>query len=296
MTVMENAASVTLDHILFATDFSPASEAAMAYAQALARRFASKMTVANVIDLSVATRSEDAVVGLPLDGLRHDCADNMERTLNQLSEAGLRAVGKTVESHLPPAAVVRMLGDNTDLLVIGSHGRQGLQRLILGSFAEGVIHHASCPVLTIGPGVKPLTERGLVFSSVLFATDLCHDTAQKAAIAMAFAQDSVAGIHLCHVVDHPRGSITDTLSEEFASESALKKLIPEAAFDWCSPGVDVEFGDPAERILQFADKYEADLIVMGARRNAVWFPQFLQGVAGKVIAHATCPVMTICTG
>ncbi|HEY4358344.1 MAG TPA: universal stress protein [Acidobacteriaceae bacterium] len=293
MAVIENNAGVTLDHILFATDFSPASEAAMAYARALAKRFASRITVANVIDLSVATRSEDAVVGLPLDDMRRESAENMERTLNELGEAGLRPAGRTVESHLPAAAVIGMAGDTTDLLVVGTHGRRGLQRFILGSFAEGVIHHAKCPVLTIGPKVKPLSEHGLVFSDVLFATDLHHHTTEKAAAAMAWAEDSVANIHLCHVVDHPSGSITDTLSEEFASESALRRLIPGAAFDWCNPNVDVEFGDPAERILQLADKHQADLIIMGARRSANWFTHF-QGVAGKVIANATCPVMTIC--
>lgn len=294
MPVIENGPTIALDHIMIATDFSPASEAAVTYAAALARRFSSRLTVTNVIDLSVATRSDAAVVGLPIDRLRHESAENMDRTLSQLLGSGLQVDGKTVEAHQPAAAVVRLALDNTDLLVLGAHGRAGLEKLIGGSFAEGAIHHAKCPVLTIGPNVKPAQVDRLSFKNILFATDLHHQTSEKVAIALAFAHDSIAQVYLCHVIEHPKSSLADALDQEFKTETALREMIPDAVYEWCSPEVGVDFGKPAERILQLAEKTEADLIILGARRSATWFAHFAPGVTGRVIAKAKCPVMTIC--
>src|SRR5579875_1678208 len=275
MPVIGNETGITLDHILLATDFSPASETALTYAEALARRFYSRLTLTNVIDLSVATRSEAAVVGLPIDHLRHDSAENMDRLLSDLSGSGLKVDGRPAEAHLPAAAVVRLALDNTDLIVLGTRSRSGLQKFILGSFAEGVIHHAKCPVLTVGPNVKPAPRSGFSFGTILFATDLQHQTAEKAAVALAFAQDSLAQVHLCHVIEHTEGSISDTLGQELKTEAALRKLVPDAAYEWCSPEADVEFGNPAERILQLAEETNAELIVLGARRSSTWFAHFL---------------------
>lgn len=294
MPIIADGTSVALEHIILATDFSPSSETAMAYAEALARRFASRLTVANVIDLSVASRSA-AVVGPAIEQMRHYSAENLGRTINQLRETGLKVDGKAMEGERPSAAVVRLAGDeNADLLVLGTHGRTGLQKFILGSFAQGVIHHCKCPVLTIGPKVPPLHTKGLSFETILFATDLHHQTAEKAAVALAFAQDSRARILLCHVIDHPPSDLTAALDQQFETEGTLRRLIPNAFYDWCSPDSDVEFGSPAEKILQLATRAQADLIVMGAKRSNTWFTQFVEGVAGHVIANASCPVMTVC--
>jgi nucleotide-binding universal stress UspA family protein len=75
----------------------------------------------------------------------------------------------------------------------------------------------------------------------------------------------------------------------------LKKLIPNSAYVWCKREVDVDYGDPATRILRLAEDNRADLIVMGARRGTSWFTHFIKGVAGRVIEQANCPVMTICS-
>jgi nucleotide-binding universal stress UspA family protein len=108
MPALESPVSLNLDKIVVATDFTPESEKALAYANALARQYASRLTLAHVIDLSVATPFPDVVVGLPLDDLRHDSAENMERTLNDLGYEGITAQGKTLEAHNPARAVVEL--------------------------------------------------------------------------------------------------------------------------------------------------------------------------------------------
>jgi nucleotide-binding universal stress UspA family protein len=295
MPVIGDQVGLTLDRIILATDFSPAAEKATGYAQGLAKRFASSLTLAHVIDLSVATRSEDAVVGLPIDEVRHDSAENQERLLSDMTMAGVRAMAHTVESHNPAAAVVGFAKElRADLIVTGTNARHGLSKAILGSFAEGIIRHASCPVLTIGPKAKPAPKEGFSFHTVVFATDFSSNAALEAAVALSFAQDSVAQIYLYHVLDKPGKDICDTVGLELKFEEELGKLIPRSAYDWCSPERVVDGGAVAPGILALAKKVDADLIVLGAKHSGTWYTHLVEGTVGKVLTGAECPVITVC--
>ena len=296
MAVIGDGTTVVLDHIVLATDFTPASETAQVYAQALAKRFASKLTVANVIDLSMAARTEEIAAGLPLEEMRQESSENIDRSVSELCEAGISVTGRMLEGLRPAETALKMVDEcHADLLVIGTHGRKGCSRFLLGSFAEAAIHHAKCPVFTIGPRVKPPGGGGINFYTILFATDLRHDTVEKAAIAIAFAEGSCSRVLLCHVVEHPASDTATALAQQLEAEATLRRLIPGAAYDWCDPQSDVEFGDPASQILRVARQTEADLIVLGAHRSATWFTSLKQGVASRVIEDASCPVMTVCT-
>ena len=83
--------------------------------------------------------------------MRQDGADNIERTLTPFISMGLNVRGQQLESYKPAAAIVGLAEKvDADLLVMGTNARHGLSKWILGSCAEGLIHHAKCPVLTLG--------------------------------------------------------------------------------------------------------------------------------------------------
>lgn len=295
MPVIENARGLMLDRLVLATDFKPESEAATEYARALAERFCSKVTVAHVIDLSVATRSEAAMAGWPLEQMRHDGVENLERTLSNLTSLGLDARGRELEAYRPAAALVGLAEElEADLIIMGTHARRGLGRLILGSCNESVIHDAKCPVVTLGPNVKLPANREIQLESIVFATDLHHDAAHKASVALALAEKSDARVYICHVVERPFATIPFALEVPPETESSLRDLLPESACQ-CNPECIVEFGNVAERILGLAKRTNADLIVLGARHGGSYFAHLTQGVVGQVLAGADCPVMTICT-
>jgi nucleotide-binding universal stress UspA family protein len=295
MPVIQNEIGLALDQIVVATDFTPESEKALAYARALAHRFASRLTLAHVIDLSIATPAESAIVGVPLIEMRNDTAENMEHTLDELGLEGVTAQGKTIEAFDPVDALVNLSEKmDADLLVIGTHGYHSLSKLILGSISEGVIHSARCPVITIGPNVDPKPS-DIAFRSIVFATDLRHDAVEKAAVALSFAKDSIAHVHICHVIEDQMESFADALRQQARAESALSDLIPEASYTWCSPKPSVLFGNVDQEILKVAKATEADLIVLGARRGAGWMNRFGNGVVENVVGQAHCPVLTICT-
>jgi nucleotide-binding universal stress UspA family protein len=295
MPVIRDQVGLSLDRIVLATDFSPVSEKAAGYAQGLAKRFCSSLSLVHVIDLSVATRSECEAVGLAIDEIRHVTAENQERLLSDMTSAGVRTTAHTLESHNPAAALVGFAKElRADLIVTGTNARHGLSKAILGSCAEGIIRHASCPVLTIGPKAKTAPSGGLSFHTVVFATDFSSDAAKQAAVALSFAQNSVAKIYLCHVLGRPGKDISETISMELKFESALERLIPQSTHDWCSPECVVEVGAAAPHILELAEKVQADLLVLGAKHGASWFAHLVEGTVGQVLMSAACPVMTVC--
>jgi len=296
MPVIDSRVGLTLDRILVATDFTKPSDLAVDYAKVLAKRFSSKLTVTHVVDLSVAVRSASAAVGFQIDDMRRTGAENMERTLADLRMSGLHASGQTLESHNPAAAITGLSQQlKVDMIVMGTNARHGLSRAILGSCAEGVIRHATCPVLTVGPHSRHPTVSHFSFSTVVFATDLQHDAAEKAATALAISEDSSAKVYLCYTLEKPHHDITSTVDHQIKCEEALRKFAALSVYECCGVESDVEDGDPATHILQLATRVGADLIILGARRSTHWLATLSTGVVGHVLAKAECPVMTVCT-
>jgi len=295
MPVIQNHVGLTLDEVVVATDFTPESEKALAYGRAFAHQFGSKLTLAHVVDLSVSSRYPANVVGLPLDEMRCDSAENLDRALNKLGIEGIIARSQSVEALNPADAIVELSEKmDSDLVIIGTHDRQGLSKLILGSCSEGVIHTARCPVLTIGPKASP-HPIDVAFHSIVFATDLKHNAAEKAAVALAFAKDSIADVHICHVIENHLDSSAQAVQEHTRVEQALSKLIPDASYTWTNPKPSVLFGNVDQQILKVAANTNADLIVLGAHRGARCANHLWCGVVESVIREAHCPVLTICT-
>jgi nucleotide-binding universal stress UspA family protein len=296
MRVVGDQVGLTLDRIVLATDFSAVSEMAGGYAQGLSKRFSSSLSLVHVVDLSSVSRSEYAEAALPVDEMRRASAENQGQLLSEMTSAGVRTTAHTLESQNPAASLVSFAKElRADLIVTGTNARKGLSKAILGSCAESIIRHASCPVMTIGPKAKPVPRGALSFHTVVFATDFSTDAAKQAVLALNFAQDSVARIYLCHVLDAPGKDVAETIDLEMKFESALERLIPQSTYDWCSPECLVEIGSAAPHILGIAARVQADLIVLGAKPSASWFINLVGGTVGQVLMSAECPVMTVCT-
>lgn len=296
MPVAEKLAGLTLDRIVVASDFKPAAATATEFASAWAKHFSSAVTVAHVLDLSIATRSEAAMAAWPLEQMRHDSEDDMGRTLTPLISRGLNVRGQKIESFKPAVAIVGLAEEiDADLLIIGTNARHGLRKLIMGSCAEGVIHHAKCPVLTVGPKVKSRVTKGFNLKTVIFATDLLHNASEKAETALAFAKETLAKVYMCHIMNDTEADRLQTIDMRSESELALLRLVPSSTYEWCNMEYVVSSGDIAEHIVALAKSTEADLIVLGARRTASYALNLKKSVVESVLAEAECPVMTICT-
>lgn len=306
MMVLEPQTRIAIKNILFATDFSPCSDAALRYARDIARLYGSHVIVAHVFT-PVPFQPEAGISVDPVqieERLRHE----LDQVASLFHEVPHRAV--MLSGEIAAALAWTAKKEAVDLIVLGTHGRTGLSRLVMGSVAEEVFRQAKCPVLTVGPHTvrHPLAHRvqrlgaSVVkiesnIRTVLYATDFSQESLAAAPFAVSMAQEHEAKLVLLHTVEGA--------GDDYAKEPArvlshlvaeLKRLLPEDASLWCEPEFLVDFGDPSKRILEIAADLQADLIVMGvrsARNHLTTVTHMRDTTAHKVLAGATCPVLTV---
>ncbi len=286
--------SVSLRHILFATDFSAASDRACAYAKALALNFRSSVEIVHVFDPSVVTTYVEAILGVPAKDRQRVMSDSLEQVKKDFTASGIEAQSSLPEGRRPHATVLKLAKEHeTDLIVAGTHSRWGMERLVIGSTAEELIRNAACPVLTVGPHAKDPPAGPLVFRTIVYATDFSAEASKAAVYALSFAQDSGAHLYFCYVAG-AESTPKDRKLMDVRFKADLKRMIPESSYEWCTPETVVEHGDAAEGILELAERMHADLIVLGARNASFWLTHIEHGLTPDLLAEATCPVMTIC--
>ena len=146
---------IALKKILVATDFSPASDAALSYGRELARSFGSTLTIVHVVE-DIAARSLGIDGGMLLtepDVQRQfevDARREIDAAISSADRVDLKATGLILRSSAPAAAIVSCAHErDIDLIVMGTHGRSGFAHLLMGSVSERVVQTAPCPVLTV---------------------------------------------------------------------------------------------------------------------------------------------------
>ncbi|HEY0308521.1 MAG TPA: universal stress protein [Acidobacteriaceae bacterium] len=294
MPAIKDRVEVAVGKILLATDFSPVSTTAAAYARAIARRFSSTVLVTNVVDAP----SEVAMAGVALapdaDELKRDSMTKLDTLMKEF--AGIHTVAKVLDATTPAATALTQEARRTeaDMIIMGTTSKRGVEKLLVGSTAESVIRNATCPVLTIGPNVRPPSEDPLAFHTILYATDFSAQAAKAAIYALSFAQDSAAHLYLCHVSKVGQTELADELPSERELEASLRRLIPPSAYDYCTPTCVVEHGHTPSALLGLAESIHADLIVLGSRKSSFWLQYIDTGLTPALLAGAKCPVLTVC--
>jgi nucleotide-binding universal stress UspA family protein len=185
-----------------------------------------------------------------------------------------------------------------DLIVLGTHGRTGLKKLMFGSTAEEVFRRTTVPVLTVGPAVRRPAHNEEQFQCVLFATDFNSVSSVAATYAMSLAQENESRLVLLHVLPAPKLGKSNRSVDLSVAEALhrVQDVLPRDAELWCRPELVVEHGKPGAQILATAERRGADLIVLGVRgmdRLAEFAARTDRAVAYEVIAHAPCPVLTL---
>ena len=299
---------IQIRRILCPTDFSDFSRRALRYAVALARWYEAEITLLHVVPLvpSVATATfPPGVSPLTLEPVSHDrILEELRRFAEPAAAVGLRfdtvvrdgsAVGEVLDlARTLPA----------DLLVMGTHGRGGFERLVLGSVAEKVLRKACCPVLTvpqpaegIPAGTPPLFRR------ILCAVDFSPSSMKALDYALSVAEEAKASLTVLHVVEwSPDDEVREHrhfdvsgyrryLEEE--ARGMLRKAIREEARLWCETDEVVAVGRAHLVVVRVARVAPADLIVMGVQgRGAVDLVLF-GSTTHHVIRESQCPVLTI---
>jgi len=202
MRTIEAGTRLTLKNILLLTDFSEPSEVAIPYALALAREYEAKTYALHVLTPVALAYASPESAAATIEGLEEGAQVEMERLDSQLS--GVDHETAIVRAESVWAGVAQVLADReVDLLIVGTHGRTGALKLLLGSVAEEIFRRASVPVLTIGPSVRKGLHSGGQFHRVMLATDFTPEAQAAAPYAISMAQEHQAKLLLLHVKRNP---------------------------------------------------------------------------------------------
>lgn len=307
METIELKQSVTFKNILLATDFSEVSKKTVPYAAAIASRYGSKIYLVHVIPPEARMPVPMEHLPAQLDRSRLDADREMKSFLQG------NWFGETPhEVLLERGPVWDVLSDlierdEIDLLVLGTHGRGGLKKVILGSVAEELFRRASCPVLTVGPAAPAEPTAQEEFRRILFATDFGPASLNALPYAISLATDNKARLMMLHVVmPVPVLDVgpywyagTDIVEQQKAARAntfdRLRKLIPPEVNLPSDPEFLVDFDFVPDSIVKIATDTQADLIVMGVNQSA-WArvsAHLPWATAHEVVCHAKCPVLTV---
>src|SRR5271167_4160687 len=257
---------VQLTNILVGTDFSPASDRALEYALSLARRYEARILLTHVITSDANVMVAPEIMARTYE---NEVCQAQWRMGEILISGRLRDVfHETVIEHgsLWPTLESLIAKHHVDLVVVGTQGMGGLQKMLLGSGAEQIFRQAKCPVLTVGPAVKGAAPREVEFKNILFATDFGLGAEREAAYAFSFAPEHQANLTLLHVVARADDYSEAGLSQERETVAReLGEFVPAGGELWCKTEFRMRLGEPVEEILQVAGEMKADLIVIGAK-------------------------------
>ncbi len=303
--------SAPFRHILVATDFSELSQRALCDALLLAEETHARLSIVHVLHNDRKYAALENPPEIDLDSLvakkRIEALVDEFEPLHKIESTFLRRgpVAEHVRSVIEEQAI--------DLLVIGTHGRGGLQKLVLGSVAEQLLRLAPCPVMTLGPMAEiSAVHHGPGFHRILFATDFGKGSTRALPLALALARAGHAKLTLLHMMPLPATS-TSLSAYVPAAEAAnefdqwestsrkravqeLKNCLPAKTGLEQEPRYVVGADFLAEGILTATINYGIDLIVMGANhaKSARMAAHTPWTSVHEVIRHAPCAVLTVC--
>jgi len=295
---------IEFKQIICPVDLSDSSVRAFAHAAAIAQWYDAQLTVLHVVptfepiqmrgDLGDPVR---VITPMP----REQVLEEMSRTLN-LAAVSPRAT-PIAEAGDPQSTIIdQAISKKADLIVMGTHGRRGFKRLLLGSVTEAVLREAPCPVLTV-PQAPASVSEAVTFKRILCPIDFSPSALQALGFALDLARQADGRVTLLHVVEwlaeeEPRASTHFSVPEyrRYMVEDAqerLRNLVADESRTWVEIDDLVVFGRAHREILRSAETKPADLIVMGAQgRGGIGLALF-GSTTQQVLRGAICPVLTV---
>ncbi|MDO8678199.1 MAG: universal stress protein [Acidobacteriota bacterium] len=292
---------IEINSILCPIDFSAFSERALAYAMKMAVWYGAKLQVLHVMPpLPPSTTSELAETSRQLT------RRNLEKTVERYRLPAADVATELMESAEPAARILECADScDADLIVTGSHGRSGVQRVLLGSVVEPLLHRCSRPVLTVPSHVDPSHgTRVISFSRIVCAIDFSPSSLNALAHALSIAEETNSALTLLHVIEKPPelshapqppdfDVAPIRVKAEAAAHERLRELIPEQARDYCTIETAVLEGGVSRQLLRMASARNADLIVLGVHGRSAFDLAFFGSNSKDVIREAHCPVLVV---
>jgi len=278
-----------LSSVLHATDFSPSSEVATEYAAVIARAFGARL------DLLHAHRMDLPPYFTPRQNV------DLEQELALAQDRIMEHLRDLAETHVPPDVSHELLvaedfatdaileyaeQRQSGMVVLGSHGRKGIARALLGSVSENVLREIRVPLLITHPPSKdtPVISSPVI-EHLLCSIDYTPHSLHAVEVAAALAGRLDARLTVLHSLERS--------GEEASERDRVCSWLPDTVEATCDWQVSIERGNPAERIITAAERDGADMIVVGGKHRSFLKASVLGSTTERVVRHAHCPVLTV---
>ncbi len=280
-----------LANVLLATDFSDSARPAVGYAATIAIHYGGKVYVTHVVPPEAYLFAPPGTIPDVDEGLKRRTEQQMKVLLNSQPLHAVPHEGLLKYGEIWDALAEVVDHQQIDLIVAGTRGRRGLKKLIMGSVAEEILRLSTVPVLTVRPDAAQTSPHQ--FRTLLYPTDFSAASFGAMSCALSFGQEFQSKVIFLHVAPSLISEGRSQMAESFVEQ--LRQIIPPETSVWCEQKPLVEFGDPAEVILEVANEYKVDLIVMGVRGGGslTRASTHIGSTAYRVISEARTPVMSV---
>ena len=303
LTSVESAATADLLElrvILCPIDFSEFSARAYQHARSLAVHYGAKLVLQHIVEqwqypcagFAVSVDAYDkffqSIHAKAMKELEEFAKANADNTI--LSELTVHDGTDVADSILSFAQSVE-----ADVIVMGTHGRRGYDRLMLGSVTDRVMRNSSCPVLAVcRPKPESLADNGPNhihhLSRILFCTDFSENSDRALQYALFVVAEYDAELTLLHVLEEV-GSPAHMEHAKVRATEQLDQLIPPKRRKDLKTKTAVRVGKPYGEIIQFAREEGSDLVVMGVRGRGALDLAVFGSSTYRVIQLGPCPVL-----
>jgi nucleotide-binding universal stress UspA family protein len=310
LTPARRETALRLRRILIPTDFSEESFKALAYATAFAREFNAALWIVHVVEPIYSNPGIDAMLTIP------DERPLVQSAEKRLAKIALDQVPPEIDFHTtvttgrPFESIVSTARDqDIDLIIASTHGRTGMNRVLFGSTAERIVHHAGCPLLLVrqreheflGNIAESKTELSVQIKRILVPVDFSDCSRKALHYAKAMAAQWHAQIVPVHVFEsmyvtggEPGLIVTTEKFQTDLAEQTRKRLTTFLAQEGLDDAAHVlKFGTPYREILALAENSAVDLIVLGTHGHSAVHRFLLGSTTERIVRHARCPVLIV---
>jgi nucleotide-binding universal stress UspA family protein len=284
---------VGIQNVLIATDFSHYSNTALNFGLQVAKAYNAQAHVVFVIPTDQFLLAGPEAYVAAKDAARRD----LEQLQEELHRTHSHVEGEDYHLYLLEGEVAESILDfahqkRVDLIVVGTHGRGGLGKALIGSVAERVFRQSPVPVLTLGPHLRPPT-RDNPPRNILVAADFTPASARAVRYAAMLACENKAKLTLLHIANRKQvAHLPDPAAVKRGIELRLADLLgPEG--DAVDYSVRVEVGAVVPTILHALNDVNADLLVIGVRRSSSVLDRLMFPHAYELVCESSCPVLTL---
>ena len=307
---------IEIRRILCPIDFSDFSRRAFDHAVAIARWYESTITLLHVCAVVPVAAYAPGSGVLPSAALTPEDRDALLAAMKRFAEGEARTKVPIefdiVEGSTAAAILEKADAMPADLLVMGTHGRSGFERFVLGSVTEKVLRKAASPVLTVPKGLPDVVPAPpVLFKQIVCATDFSDCSMHALNYAISLAKEADAHLTVVHVIELPPDvprEVHETvlagprslreyiaLAEE-DRRARLKDAIPDAVRAYCTVDTVLATGSPYREILRVAEEQKAELLVIGIHGRGAVDRLLFGSTAQHLVRQASCPVLTLRKG